>query len=538
LNALAWRDELLLYPGDLGPLIEGILTYGARIRVTALLPARICSNQLPSDADPGVITTKIASDLPIGRIAICPPEAICCSPLGLVPKPDGTFRRIHNLSSPKPRRGLSVNAAIPEAYSTLTYSTVDDILALILLAGRGAVILKRDLKDAFRNIPVAITDQRLLGFKWEKTVYTECCLPFGLSTAPFLFNLFAEALHWVLERRLHPIIAFFALVHYLDDFIFILRPGTSYTPVVHVYNFTITLLGFPPNATKDSCGTVSDVLGYQINTNTFFVSLSPAKQMVLQDLLASFVLRPQVSLKQCQQLGGSLAWAAKVIYLGRSYSRSLWDLVTAFSLINRRALPIPPAVISDLAWWSEALALRNGVRFFQEDTTRPQIYLFTDASSKYGYAGFFYSCPGHTSAETHSTPCSQWRPHASTLLQDNLFAVSPASKHLHAHINVLEVLAITDAFVKWSPAWQHSSVHVYTDNTVALAGLQNTVLKGPANLLLRQILVQAAAFDIQLQSSWISSEDNTLADALSRFDWATVKNLCPQIDLSVLTAYL
>ena len=103
---------------------------------------------------------------------------------------------------------------------------------------------------------------------------------------------------------------------------------------------------------------------------------------------------------------------------------------------------------------------------------------------------------------------------------------------------MLKVLAITDAFVKWSPAWQHSSVHVYTDNTVALAGLQNTVLKGPANLLLRQILVQAAAFDIQLQSSWISSEDNTLADALSRFDWATVKNLCPQIDLSVLTAYL
>ena len=88
-------------------------------------------------------------------------------------------------------------------------------------------------------------------------------------------------------------------------------------------------------------------------------------------------------------------------------------------------------------------------------------------------------------------------------------------------------LAITDAFIKWSPAWQHLSVHVYTDNTVALAGLQNIVLKGPANLLLRQILVQAAAFNIQLQSSWILSEDNTLANALSRFDWATVKNLYP-----------
>jgi len=125
----------------------------------------MCLNQLPSSANPREITAKIATDLPIGRITICPPKAIYYSPLGLVPKPDGIFRRIYNLSSPKPRRGLSVNAAIPEAYSTLTYSTVDDILALILLARRGAVILKRDLKDAFRNIPVAITDQRLLGFK-------------------------------------------------------------------------------------------------------------------------------------------------------------------------------------------------------------------------------------------------------------------------------------------------------------------------------------------------------------------------------------
>ena len=66
-----------------------------------------------------------------------------------MPKLDRTFRRIYNLSSPKPRQGLSVNAAILKAHSTLTYSTIDDILALILLAGRGAVILKRDLKDTF-----------------------------------------------------------------------------------------------------------------------------------------------------------------------------------------------------------------------------------------------------------------------------------------------------------------------------------------------------------------------------------------------------
>jgi hypothetical protein len=149
LNTLAWRDELLLYPKNLSPLIKGILTYNTRIRVTALLPVYIYLNQLPSNANPGVITAKIATDLPISCIAICLPKAICCFPLGLIPKLNRTFCCIYNLSSPKPRLGLFINTTILEAYSTLTYSTVDEILALILLTKRGAVILKHNLKDTF-----------------------------------------------------------------------------------------------------------------------------------------------------------------------------------------------------------------------------------------------------------------------------------------------------------------------------------------------------------------------------------------------------
>ena len=149
LNTLAWRDKLLLYPKDFSPLIKGILIYSTRIGVTTLLLVYIYLNQLPSNADLGVIIIKITTNLPIGCITICPPKIIYCFPLGLMPKLNGTFHCIYNLSSPKPRWGLSVNTTIPKAYSTLTYSTIDEILALILLAKRGAVILKHNLKDAF-----------------------------------------------------------------------------------------------------------------------------------------------------------------------------------------------------------------------------------------------------------------------------------------------------------------------------------------------------------------------------------------------------
>ena len=97
----------------------------------------------------GVITIKIPTNLPIGYITICLLKAIYYFLLGLMPKPDKTFRCIYNLFLLKPCLGLFINTTILEAYFTLTYSTVDEILALILFARRGAVILKYNLKDTF-----------------------------------------------------------------------------------------------------------------------------------------------------------------------------------------------------------------------------------------------------------------------------------------------------------------------------------------------------------------------------------------------------
>ena len=54
------------------------------------------------------------------------------------------------------------------------------------------------MKDAFRNVPVAPQYQWLLDFTWWKKFYKETCLSFGLATVTFIFNLFAEALHWLI----------------------------------------------------------------------------------------------------------------------------------------------------------------------------------------------------------------------------------------------------------------------------------------------------------------------------------------------------
>ncbi len=80
---------------------------------------------------------------------------------------------------------------------------------------------KVDLKSAFRMVPVHREDWELLGFQWNGAFYVDTCLPFGLRSAPFLFNHFALALHWILQHNYH-----IDTVQYLDDY-FLTGPAAS-----------------------------------------------------------------------------------------------------------------------------------------------------------------------------------------------------------------------------------------------------------------------------------------------------------------------
>ena len=80
--------------------------------------------------------------------------------------------------------------------------------------GRHTQLVKIDLKDAYRILPIHPDDRHLLGISWEDHIYVDLCLPFGLCSAPKIFTAFADILAWVLHccgvRH---------LIQYLDDFL-------------------------------------------------------------------------------------------------------------------------------------------------------------------------------------------------------------------------------------------------------------------------------------------------------------------------------
>ena len=52
----------------------------------------------------------------------------------------------------------------------------------------GDWMTKVDLKDAYFSIPVSSHDQKFVKYRWQGKMYQFNCLPFGLSSAPWIFT--------------------------------------------------------------------------------------------------------------------------------------------------------------------------------------------------------------------------------------------------------------------------------------------------------------------------------------------------------------
>ena len=120
------------------------------------------------------------------------------------------------------RLGKSVKNAIDSEMSSLTYTKVDDLANEAAQRGRGTLMAKMNVEEAYRIIPIHPDDRHLLSIYWDGQVYMYAALPFGLRSAPLIFTALADGLQWVLQQ---PGTSFIA--HYLDDFITLGPSGTS-----------------------------------------------------------------------------------------------------------------------------------------------------------------------------------------------------------------------------------------------------------------------------------------------------------------------
>ena len=223
-----------------------------------------------------------------------PEVGIHVNPVGVIPKghTPGKWRVITDLSSPA---GGSVNDGIDPHACSMTYVTVDAVASMVNKLGGGALLAKIDIEAAYRLIPVHPLDRPLLGIKWERKVYCDCMLPFGLRSAPKIFNALADSFEWIIRRKG---VAYTA--HYLDDYVIVGPPGTSRcADDLHTLVETCKELGVPLAVAKCEGPTPClTFLGIQIDTVNGTLSLPKDKLERVQSMVQQWEGRKACSRRE------------------------------------------------------------------------------------------------------------------------------------------------------------------------------------------------------------------------------------------------
>lgn len=494
------------------------LRQGADVGYKGPRKAKFSRNLPTALAQPEIVSANLDKEIALGRVAgpfPTPPfPNFHISPIGLVPKKHSDkFRTIFHLSYPKSGNS-SINYSISKEDYSLQYITIDNAIQGILRLGPGSFLAKTDIESAFRLIPLRPCDYELFGMHWQGKYYYDKVLPFGLRSAPFLFNRLSEAIEWILILKCH--ISF--VCHILDDFLIIESASTSppynqpctlsLSAMLHIF----TNLNIPIAPTKtQGPSTTLEFMGITLDSVRMEARLPPDKLERILTTLSEFQGKKSCTLKELQSLIGTLNFACRVIPPGRPFLQRMIELTRNVSKAHHH-IKLHAGFFKDLYMWQTFISGWNGAGFFLSTvwTDSDSISLHTDASGTLGFGGIFRSKWFQGQWQTHqqlSTP-----------------GISIAWQ---------ELFALVVACQLWGRELANKRIILFCDNESVVNIVNSKRSHVPRVMdLLRHLTLLTLEHNFYVQVKHIEGKKNEIADALSRFQMDRFRKLAPWADQS------
>lgn len=489
-------------------LVEGF-SFGFRLPQFSGPGCLCCDNLVSVHRFPTIVSGKIAKEISEGRVAgpfLFPPFAnFRVSPLGLVPKKEpNSFRLIHHLSFPA---GFSLNDEIEPELSTVTYTSFDEAIFRIRRLGVSAVMAKADIKSAFRLLPIHPSAFNSLGFHHDGFYYYDKCLPMGCSLSCTYFETFSTFLEWVVTF----LTGSSNVLHYLDDFLFF-GPADNFECLYLFTEFRLTCRRFGvPLALEKSVWptTCIEFLGVTIDTVLMECRLPQAKLDRLRFMISFVLSKPKVTVRTLQSLLGLLAFATRIIPMGRVFSKRLYRAIAGCRSPNH-FVRINSSLVSDLLVWNDFFSSYNGRSFWQTPfQDNSVVSLFTDAAGSTGYGAFYQ---GHWSA-------ARW--------PDCWLSLGYTK-----NVVLLELFPILVSLDIWGVHLRNSRLLFHSDNKGVAYAINCLSSKSlPVLAVLRCIVLKCLELNLWIKVKYIPGYTNVIADSLSRFQIDRFRALVPEADL-------
>ena len=204
-------------------------------------------------------------------------------------------------------------------------------------------------------------------------------------------------------------------------------------------------------------------------------------------LLESWSAKRHCTRKELESLIGTLHHVCEVIPQGRTF---LWRMVNQeFHL--------------DLSWWREFFISWDGLSFLVAPTWAPipDFLVSSDAAGALGYSAI----------SGRDWFVGKWS-----------IAQQPLS------IAYKELSPVVVAATLWGHSWATKWVEFCSDNMAVVSVLRSGTSKDPYMMaLLRHLSLIAARNSFAFTTSYTPGRDNSIADALSRFDFQRFHHLVP-----------
>ena len=432
------------------------------------------------------------------------------SPMGAFQrKRSGKVRVIHDLSWP-PGRGI--NAFIDEQMCTLEYITIDNVVHHVKTYGPGTLMGKLDLQDAFKHVVVRPEDWHLLGSTWVNSAgnveyYVETVLPFGLRSAPKLFNNFANGLHFIMEHK-----GVTDLEHYLDDYFTCGPPGTDICKGnLNTMVESCEETGFEYNPKKlEGPATCLEVLGIVIDSMLMELRISEDRLLDTYSELQLWSTRKVCTKRQLLSLIGKLTFISRVVRSGRTFVRRMIDLSKRVKHLHFK-IKLNSCFKADLDWWLSYLPSWNGVSAFSDEQWLDSevIQLYTDASDKgigcvFGNEWFLVEFSGRLNKFAKYNIA--WR---------ELYAVVKAAATWGHYLTGRKIIFMCD---------NEAIVYVINSGTSRDLSIMN---------LIRTLFYVGAKHQFECRSQHVLGRLNTAADAASRMELTTFRQVMPEANVSM-----
>lgn len=354
-----------------------------------------------------------------------------------------------------------------------------------------------DMKDAYFLLPIHEDHKKYLRFEYDHILYEFNCLPFGLSTAPFVFTKLMKPV--VQKLRLNG----FMSTIYLDDIFLVDR---TYYECQQNINFTKTLLvdlGFVINFEKSCLEPKQQCkyLGFIFDSYEMTLKLPDSKIIALKKLLSGFKKMSKCNLRDFAKFLGHLTSVCPAIQYGWLYTK-LFERHKYLCLCKNpsynQTISLPDHFKEDITWWEMNINSNSPFKFNQF-----QLEIYSDASS----SGWGAYCEGN-------------KAHGFWKLEER-----------NMHINFLEIRAAFLGLKTFANNKHCCEILLRIDNVTAISCINRmgSIKYSHLNQITREIWQWCEERRITLFASYINTRDNCEADELSRKHFADTEwELCAE----------